>query len=140
LFLGLGTGLGSALIVDRVVVPMELAHLQWRKGRDYEYYVGDHARKRLGDKKWRAKVQRVVSDFRNALQPDEIVLGGGNARRLKRLPPNTRLGEDRAAFRGGLRFWDDQSRGDDIHARPSDAAGKAGKSDRRRKTTAQTSR
>ncbi len=139
LFLGLGTGLGSALIVDRVVVPMELAHLQWRKGRDYEHYVGDHARKRLGEKKWRAKVQQVVSDFRNALQPDEIVLGGGNARRLKSLPPNTRLGDDLAAFHGGLRFWDDWGRSGGIHARPPLEVAKAGKSNRRN-TTARTSR
>lgn len=138
LFLGLGTGLGSALIVDRVVVPMELAHLQWRKGRDYEHYVGDHARKRLGEKKWRAKVEQVVSDFRNALQPDEVVLGGGNARRLKRLPPHTRLGDDLAAFHGGLRFWDDQSRSDDTRP-PLDIA-KADKSDRRRSTSARTFR
>jgi predicted NBD/HSP70 family sugar kinase len=139
LFLGLGTGLGSALIVDRVVVPMELAHLQWRKGRDYEHYVGDHGRKRLGEKKWRVKVLRVVSDFRNALQPDEVVLGGGNARRLKRLPPNTRLGGTLAAFRGGLRVWDDQAHGE-IHVWPADAADMADKSKRRRKTTARTPR
>ena len=140
LFLGLGTGLGSALVVDGVVVPMELAHLQWKKGRDYEYYVGDHGRRRLGEKKWRARVRQVVGDFRNALQPDEIVLGGGNARRLKRLPPDTRLGDPIAAFRGGLRFWDDQARSTRTHARPADAAETSGKSKRPRKTTARTPR
>jgi len=139
LFLGLGTGLGSALIVDGVVVPMELAHLQWRNGHDYEYYVGDHGRRRLGEKRWRAKVLEVASDFRNALQPDELVLGGGNARRLERLPPDTRLGDTLAAFRGGMRCWDDLSRSDDIPAHPSPAS-KSDKSSRRRQTTARTSR
>ncbi len=140
LFLGLGTGLGSALIVDRVVVPMELAHLQWRKGRDYESYVGDQARKHLGEKKWRAKVLEVVSDFRNALQPDEIVLGGGNARRLKHLPPDTRLGDTLAAFRGGLRLWHDKARSVKVRARLADASDKAEKGKRHRKTTTRTTR
>jgi len=140
LFLGLGTGLGTTLIVDGVVVPMELGHLQWRKDRDYEYYLGDHGRKRLGEKKWRAKVLQVVSDFRLAMQPDEIVLGGGNARRLKRLPDNARLGDKLAAFHGGLRFWDDQARGAKIRVRSADAADKANKSKRRRKTPARTPR
>jgi polyphosphate glucokinase len=106
LFLGLGTGLGSTLIVDSVIVPMELAHLPRCKGHDYEYYVGNQGRKRLGNKKWRAEVLHVVRDFRNALLPDDIVLGGGNARRLKELPPHTRLGDTLAAFHGGLRLWD----------------------------------
>jgi len=139
LFLGLGTGLGTALIVDGVVVPMELGHLQWRKDRDYEHYLGDHGRKRLGEKKWRAKVLQVVSDFRKAMQPDEIVLGGGNARRLKRLPPDTRLGDTLAAFQGGLRFWHDQAHDPSIHARPANPADKAIKK-QRRKTTARTPR
>jgi predicted NBD/HSP70 family sugar kinase len=138
LFLGLGTGLGTALIVDGVVVPMELGHLQWRKGRDYEHYVGDHARKRLGEKEWRAKVLQVVSEFRNATQPDEIVLGGGNAHRLKRLPANTRMGDTRAAFHGGLRFWDNNpARHARIRTRSADAADK---DKRRRKTAARTPR
>jgi predicted NBD/HSP70 family sugar kinase len=137
LFLGLGTGLGTALIVDGVVVPMELGHLQWRKDREYEDYLGDHGRKRLGEKKWRAKVLQVVSDFRKAMQPDEIVLGGGNARRLKRLPENTRLGDNLAAFHGGLRFWDDQGRSTKIHVRSADAAHK---NNHRRKTIARARR
>jgi hypothetical protein len=137
LFLGLGTGLGTALIVDGVVVPMELGHLQWRKDREYEYYLGDHGRKRLGEKKWRAKVLQVVSDFRLVMQPDEIVLGGGNARRLKRLPPDTRLGDNLAAFHGGLRFWDGQSHSQEIRARSTDAAGK---NIPRRKTTVRAPR
>jgi len=138
LFLGLGTGLGTALIVDGVVVPMELGHLQWRKDRDYEHYLGDRGRKRLGEKKWRAKVLQVVGDFRKAMQPDEIVLGGGNARRLKRLPPDTRLGDNRAAFHGGLRFWSDQTHGAKTQARTTDPADKANKEKRR--TTARTPR
>jgi polyphosphate glucokinase len=113
LFLGLGTGLGSTLVVDGTIIPMELGHLQRCKGRDYEYYLGNHGRKRLGNKKWRAEVLQVASDFRNALLPDEIVFGGGNARRLKELPPHTRLGEDLAAIRGGLRAWEAQGRSDD---------------------------
>jgi polyphosphate glucokinase len=105
LFLGLGTGLGSALIADGVVVPMELGHLQRNKGRHYESYLGNHGRKRLGNKKWRAEVHQVVEDFRKAFLPDEIVLGGGNARRLNELPPHTRLGDTLAAFHGGMRIW-----------------------------------
>jgi polyphosphate glucokinase len=140
LFLGLGTGLGSALIVDGVVVPMELAHLQCRKGRDYEYYVGDRGRRRLGEKKWRAKVLQAMDGFRNALQPDEVLLGGGNARRLKRLPADTRLGDNFAAFRGGLRLWDDPARSPKVHALPGGAGHKSGKGTRRSKTTAPTPR
>ena len=130
LFLGLGTGLGSALIVDGVVVAMELGHLPRRKGRDYESYVGNSARKRLGNKKWRAKVKQVVGEFRNALLPDEIVLGGGNARKLKQLEPQTRHGDDFAAFRGGLRLWKTPSWTGEIVA-PDPVT--TGKSSRRRK-------
>jgi len=110
LFLGLGTGLGSALVVDGIAVPMELGHLPRCKGSNYEDYLGNEGRKRLGNKKWRAEVLQVAGDFRNALLPDEIVLGGGNARRLKQLPPHTRLGEDLAAIRGGLRLWETPGR------------------------------
>ena len=106
LFLGLGTGLGSALIVDGVIAAMELGHLRYGNGRDYEHYVGNRGRKRLGGKKWRAKVHEVVLEFRDALLPDDIVLGGGNVHRLKRLPPHTRRGGNHDAFQGGLRLWD----------------------------------
>ena len=106
LFLGLGTGLGSALIVDGVIAAMELGHLRYGKGRDYEDHVGDRARRRLGEKKWRAKVREMVRGFRDALLPDDIVLGGGNVHRLKRLPPHTRRGDNVDAFRGGLRLWE----------------------------------
>lgn len=105
LFLGLGTGLGSALIVDSVIVDMELGHLRYEDGRSYEDYLGEQGRKRLGNKKWRGKVTEVVDGFRKALLPDYIVLGGGNVANLKELPPQTRLGDNAHAFTGGFRLW-----------------------------------
>jgi polyphosphate glucokinase len=105
LFLGLGTGLGSALIVDGVVAPMELAHLPYKKGRTYEDYLGDRGRRRLGAKRWRRAVARVVEHLRIALEADYVVIGGGNARRLKTLPKKARLGNNDLAFLGGFRVW-----------------------------------
>jgi predicted NBD/HSP70 family sugar kinase len=105
LFLGLGTGLGSALIVDDVLEPMELAHLPYRKGRSYEDYVGLAGLERLGKKKWRHYVNAVVEGLKNAVQADYVVLGGGNAKLLKKLPPGTRLGDNSNAFKGGYRLW-----------------------------------
>jgi polyphosphate glucokinase len=105
LFLGLGTGLGSAMIVDGVLEPMELAHLPYKKGRSYEDYVGLAGLKRLGKKKWRRHVNDVVNQLKAALEADYVVLGGGNARLLKKLPPDTELGDNANAFRGGLRLW-----------------------------------
>lgn len=105
LFLGLGTGLGTALIVDSVLEPMELAHLPYKKGRTYEDYVGLKGLKRLGRKKWRKNVAEVVQLLRAATQADYVVVGGGNARLLKKLPPNTKLGDNNNAFRGGFRLW-----------------------------------
>jgi polyphosphate glucokinase len=105
LFLGLGTGLGSALIVDNVLEPMELAHLPFKKGRSYEDYVGLAGLKRLGKKKWRHEVNKVVQQLRSAVQADYVVLGGGNAKLLKKLPPGTRLGDNANAFEGGYRLW-----------------------------------
>ncbi len=105
LFLGLGTGLGSAMIVDGILEPMELAHLPYRKGRTYEDYVGLAGLKRMGKAKWRRHVNRVVLQLKAALEADYVVLGGGNARLLKKLPPNTRLGDNNNAFRGGYRLW-----------------------------------
>jgi polyphosphate glucokinase len=107
LFLGLGTGLGTALIVNSVVEPMELAHLPYKKGRTYEDYVGMKGLKRLGKKKWRKEVAAVVQLLKTATQADYVVLGGGNARLLRELPPNTRLGDNSNAFRGGFRLWQD---------------------------------
>jgi polyphosphate glucokinase len=105
LFLGLGTGLGSALIVDDVIAPMELAHLPYKQGRTYEDYLGDRGRRRLGPKKWRRTVLDVVDKLRTALEADYVVLGGGNARKLKKLPKDTRLGNNDFAFLGGFRVW-----------------------------------
>src|SRR5256886_601400 len=111
LFLGLGTGLGSALIVDGVLEPMELAHLPYKNGRTYEDYVGLAGLKRLGKKKWRRHVTDVVEQLENALQADYVVLGGGNTKLLNPLPPGTRLGANANAFIGGFRLWQTPRRG-----------------------------
>jgi polyphosphate glucokinase len=105
LFLGLGTGLGSAMIMDGVVAPMELAHLPYKNERSFEEWVGERALKRLGAKKWRRTVIEVVAELSTVLQSDYVVIGGGNARKLKRLPPNARLGSNDFAFLGGFRMW-----------------------------------
>ncbi len=105
LFLGLGTGLGSAMIVDGVVAPMELAHLPYKKGRTFEDFVGERGLKRLGGKKWRRTVNEVVIQLSTLLEADYVVIGGGNARKLKRLPKNARLGSNDFAFLGGFRIW-----------------------------------
>ena len=105
LFLGLGTGLGSALVVDGVLEPMELAHLPYKKGRTYEDYLGLAGLKRLGKKKWRHHVGQVVRLLKDVLEVDYVVLGGGNARLLKQLPPGSRLGNNTNAFLGGYRLW-----------------------------------
>jgi polyphosphate glucokinase len=105
LFLGLGTGLGSAMVVEGIVEPMELAHLPYKK-RTYEDYLGLRGLKRSGKKRWQRHVADVVEKLTRALQPDYIVLGGGNAKKLKNLPPNTRLGDNRNAFLGGFRLWE----------------------------------
>ncbi|HEY2336384.1 MAG TPA: ROK family protein [Burkholderiales bacterium] len=115
LFLGLGTGLGSALIVEGAIEAMELGHLRYSKKHVYEDHLGEHGRKRLGLRKWRAKVAATVKEFRKALLPEDIVLGGGNARRLKHLPPHTRRGENAAAFLGGFRLWEAQQPGSSAH-------------------------
>jgi polyphosphate glucokinase len=105
LFLGLGTGLGVALIIDGIVEPTELAHLPYKHGRTFEDYVGERARRRLGTKKWRKAVADVAERLGTALEVDEIVIGGGNARRLKRLPKRTRRVANSRAFVGGVRLW-----------------------------------
>lgn len=108
LFLGLGTGLGSALMVDGILEPMELAHLPYKKGRTYEDYVGLRGLQRLGKKKWRRCVTEVVEIFRHALEADYVVLGGGNAKFMKELPKDTRLGANENAFVGGFRLWEEE--------------------------------
>jgi polyphosphate glucokinase len=105
LFLGLGTGLGSTMIVDGIVQPMELAHLPYKK-RTYEDYVGARALEEFGKKAWRKHVEDVVEYLVAALQPDDVVLGGGNAKKLKELPPLCRLGDNANAFKGGFRMWE----------------------------------
>jgi polyphosphate glucokinase len=105
LFLGLGTGLGSAMIVDGIVEPMELAHLPYKKGT-YEGYVGIRGLQRWGKKKWRRHVTDVVERLVGALQPDDVVLGGGNVTKLKTLPPGCRAGDNANAFSGGFRLWE----------------------------------
>ncbi|MEP6619649.1 MAG: ROK family protein [bacterium] len=105
LFLGLGTGLGAALVWDGIVVPLELAHLPYQKGLSYEEYLGVAAIKRLGKKKWLHHVRHVVELFSTALNADYVVLGGGNARLVEELPPKARLGSNMHAFRGGYRLW-----------------------------------
>jgi len=109
LFLGLGTGLGSAMIVNGILEPMEIAHLPYKKGRTYEDYLGIRGLKRLGKKKWRRQVASVAEQFKNALEADYVVLGGGNAKLLKTLPPGCRLGDNSTAFTGGFRLWDEQA-------------------------------
>lgn len=106
LFLGLGTGLGSALIIDDVLAPMELAHLPYRKGKTFEDYVGLRGLERCGKKKWRENVLDVVERLKAALVVDYVVLGGGNAKHLKELPRDVRMGDNANAFRGGLRMWE----------------------------------
>jgi polyphosphate glucokinase len=104
LFLGLGTGLGSTFIADRVVVPMELGHLPYRK-KTFEEYVGEAGLHRLGHVKWQRRVFDVVDRLQDALLPDYVVLGGGNVKKLTELPPNCRKGSNRNAFAGGVRLW-----------------------------------
>jgi predicted NBD/HSP70 family sugar kinase len=106
LFLGLGTGLGAALVVNGVVIPMELAHLSFKKGT-YEDYLGVRALRRLGRKKWESYVDYGTARMIEALHPDDIVLGGGNARKLKKLPDGCRVGTNANAFVGGFRMWQD---------------------------------
>ena len=106
LFLGLGTGLGSAMIVEGIVEPMELGHLPYRKGT-FEDYVGIRGFSRFGKKKWRQYVKDVVARLVTALEPDDVVLGGGNVHKLKELPPGCRVGQNANAFRGGFRLWEE---------------------------------
>src|SRR5262245_38288892 len=108
LFLGLGTGLGAALVTDGIVTPMELGHQPYRKGT-YEDYVGQRGFKRLGRKKWQQHVEDGVAHLIAALHPDDVVLGGGNAEKLREIPPGCRVGDNAHAFLGGFRLWEDES-------------------------------
>ena len=106
LFLGLGTGLGSALVVDGVLQPLEMGQMPYKNGKSYEDYVGRAGLVRLGKKRWRREVFKVAALLKFGLQADEIVLGGGNVKKLKELPPGARLGSNRNAFVGGIRLWE----------------------------------
>jgi polyphosphate glucokinase len=107
LFLGLGTGLGSALVADGVLEPLELAHLPYRNNLTYEDYVGLRGMKRLGKKKWRKHVEKVVALLKHGLQVDYVMLGGGQTKYLKGLPPGARLGSNAHAVLGGIRLWNE---------------------------------
>jgi predicted NBD/HSP70 family sugar kinase len=111
LFFGLGTGLGTAMIVNKVVVPLELAHLPYKKGRTFEDYVGIRGLNRMGKKKWHRAVEDVVARLKAALIADYVVIGGGNAKKLNLLPEGARLGENSNAFVGGYRLWEDYAHG-----------------------------
>lgn len=105
LFLGLGTGLGSTLVLDDVLLPLELAHLPYKKNRTYEEYLGNAGLQRLGEKKWLANVFKVIDLFKNALLAEYVVVGGGNARLIKKYPPGVEPGKNSNAIRGGERLW-----------------------------------
>jgi polyphosphate glucokinase len=105
LFLGLGTGLGSAMIVDGELQPMELAHLIYKNAKTYEDYLGLRGLERCGKKKWRKHVATIAKKLKTALEADYVVLGGGNSKKLKKLPPGTRLGNNQNAFLGGFSMW-----------------------------------
>jgi polyphosphate glucokinase len=107
LFLGLGTGLGTTLILDGLVAPMELGHLPYKKGRTFEEYVGNAGLERIGKRKWRVAVADVVARLRHAFIADYVVLGGGNVKKLDELPPDCRAGDNSRAFVGGVRLWEE---------------------------------
>ena len=106
LFLGLGTGLGTAMIADGIIEPMELGHLPYKKAT-YEDYVGERGLEHAGKKKWRQHVEDVVTRLKAALEPDDVVIGGGNVRLLKEVPPGCRVGDNANAFIGGFRLWEE---------------------------------
>jgi len=110
LFLGLGTGLGTTMIHNGVLIPLELAHLPYRHGKTYEEYVGDSAYRSMTKRSWRKHVLHIIDLFVSALVVDYVVLGGGNARHMKVLPRYVRLGSNANAFKGGFRLWDQDSK------------------------------
>ena len=108
LFLGLGTGLGAALVFEGIVQPLEIAHLSYRSGKTYEEFLGKDGLDRMGKKRWRGLVAEIVPRLRAAFQVDEVVLGGGNVKLLRSLPPDCRPGSNANAFDGGFRLWGDR--------------------------------
>jgi polyphosphate glucokinase len=105
LFLGLGTGLGSTLIIDKLIAPLELAHLPYKKSRTFEDYVGLRGLERLGRRKWNRAVIDVAARLKAAMVADDLVIGGGNAKKLVEIPPGARLSDNSRAFVGGYRLW-----------------------------------
>lgn len=124
LFLGLGTGLGSTLIVDGIIVPLELAHLPYKKAT-FEDYVGLRGLEKYGKKKWRHHVTDVVERLKKAMEPEDIVLGGGNVHKLKKLPPGCRAGDNANAFQGGFRLWEQKEASSHLHLRSDGGTFKA---------------
>jgi polyphosphate glucokinase len=114
LFLGLGTGLGSTLVEEGVLEPMELGHLPYKKGV-YEDYVGVKGLEKHGKSKWRRYVGDVVARMIAALEPDDVVLGGGNVKQLKEMPPGCREGDNANAFLGGFRLWEKEHKNGNTH-------------------------
>jgi polyphosphate glucokinase len=110
LFLGLGTGLGTTMIFDDVITPMELGHLPYKKGKSFEEYVGVAALKQMGKRKWQLVVADVVKRLQDALLPEYVVLGGGNTKKLDAMPPGCRAGDNNNAFLGGIRLWEERKR------------------------------
>ncbi len=137
LFLGLGTGLGSALVVDGKLVPMELAHLSVGKGT-FEYYLGVRAIKRFGKRRWRKFVALGVARLQSALQLDDVVIGGGTVKKLKKLPPGCRAGDNANAFLGGFRLWEESLNGAGAAGKSGVPAGKKARQTARTKTTTKT--
>jgi len=107
LFLGIGTGFGSALILNGIVQPLELGHLSYKKGRTYEDFAGKRGQRRLGKRRWRKAVTTIIQNLSMALQPDYVVVGGGEAKKLRALPQNCHFGSNADAFEGGFRMWTD---------------------------------
>jgi hypothetical protein len=118
LFLGLGTGLGAALVIEGVVQPLEIAHLPYRAGKTYEDFLGKRGQDRMGKKRWRRLVWEIVPRLRHAFQVDEVVLGGGNVKQLKAIPPGCRPGDNANAFKGGFRLWGGRQTAPGKAARP----------------------
>lgn len=109
LFVGLGTGMGAALVVEGHLQPLEIAHLPYRNGKTYEDFLGKRGQDRMGRKRWRRVVAEIVPRLLDAFQVDEVVIGGGNAKQLKEVPPGARLGDNANAFGGGFRLWEKAS-------------------------------
>lgn len=127
LFLGLGTGLGSAMICDGVLEPMELAHLPYKKDKTYEDYLGDASLERRGKRKWRKHVLAVIQLLRAAQEPDDVVVGGGNAKKLGELPEGVRLGDNANAFTGGFRLWQPAPQTEQASSQTSNVLGMDGR-------------